>query len=187
MMLININRIRKLSERKKPERPFSISVIGWVFAIIGGQLMIGALAFFILNTRIEVLFEDAVFKENAFFLDIFVGIYNNYILVSSIQFILGSYMLVSGIYFLKLKSWARTAVEAICWVLFVFLVVFAVYWVFMWIDFSGNVLESTKIDLSLLKLVGIFIGVFSLAVYGGLLYVIIRLTRSSRIRSFMVK
>ena len=186
-MLRNINQIRRLSERKKPDRPFSISVIGWVFAIIGGQLMIGALGFFIINTRMDVLFENTVFKENAFFLDIFVGIYKNYILVSSIQFLLGLYLLISGIYFLKLRAWARSAVEAICWVMLFFLIVFAVYWVFMWIDFSGNVLESTKIDLSLLKLAGIFIGIFSLAVYGGLLYVIIRLTRSTRIRSFMIK
>lgn len=185
-MLPAIKKIKRVNEQTN-KKPLSVSVIGWVFIAFGIQMILLSLVFFIFNSQFDIFFQDEIFNEHIFIFDLIITLYKNYIIFSMIILLLGAACLISGINFLKLKKWARLAIEKICTFLFIFVLVFSFYWIFMWINFSGSFLNDTNLNWSMLKLTAIFIGVFSLLVYGGLLWVIIRLARSDMIRSLMTK
>ncbi len=178
---------KHLLDKVKNVKPLSVSVIGWIFATLGFFMTIGAVAFYLFNSKFDIIFEDAIFDSDINVFDFFVNIYKYYEIFSLVQFLLGGFMLISGIYFLKLKSWARTAIDALSKFFLAMLLIFTVYWGYLWLDFEGFPESNSVVDWSMMKVVAIFIGVFSLAVYGGLLYIIIMILRSKKVRSLMIR
>ena len=88
------------------------------------------------------------------------------------ELLLGILMLVSGIQFLKLRSWARTSLEVMSWVGSSWSVGVAVFWVCAWIAAAR---AGPRVDerLAILAANGILIHV-------GIAYVLVRMIQSLR-------
>jgi hypothetical protein len=87
------------------KRPKSVAVIGWIFIVVGISALVSRgdeLIFF--GLIIPFMWRLKLFLEVA----------------------LAVVALVGGIYFLKLRAWARTALEVACWVFVVYAIGFQI-------------------------------------------------------------
>ena len=102
-----------------PGRPAPVGVTGWLCAILGGVMILSAavlaLGAFARRTLEEQGLDPFAPVEEA--LDpLSRMVLRNLEALSAIQFLLGIVTLVVGIGFLRLRSWARPALEILAWV-----------------------------------------------------------------------
>ncbi len=123
------------------KRPTSITVIGWTF-IVSAILMIlsggmGLMMFSLMNQMkadVPPITEELPdqFRAPAI-------IFEYYVLISLFEIAGAIFVLIAGIQFLKLRKWARNALEIISWLSLVFTVVFGIYWVISWVSLSSKI------------------------------------------------
>ena len=99
------------------KRPTSITVIGWLSIVIAGLTIISTiigLAFFILIQQMGAGIPP-VPEEIPVPFKLSCIIYRNFIPLVVAQIAFATFVLIAGIQFLKLRAWARTALEVVCW------------------------------------------------------------------------
>lgn len=102
-----------------PGRPAPVAVTGWLCAVLGGVMILSAavlaLGAFARRALEEQGIDPLVSMEGT--LDpLSRMVFRNLEALSAIQFLLGIVTLVIGIGFLRLRFWARLALEILAWV-----------------------------------------------------------------------
>jgi hypothetical protein len=121
------------------KRPTAITVIAWV-AIVGGVFMLlggvlGAEMFSFMTAMGGDTF-PAVAETASGPLRPMAVVFRHFDHLAPAQAILAGFVIIAGIYFLKLRAWARTFLESICWLGITYGIAFGTYWVFVWDDLS---------------------------------------------------
>jgi hypothetical protein len=123
------------------KRPTSVTVIGWIF-IAGAILMFLSggmgLAYFtyIKHTAGGV---PPVPEEITGQLRVMKFVFQHFELIAMVQVALAIFILIASIHFLRLRQWARTALEIIAWLGLVYLVGFGIFWVVSWIGITSSI------------------------------------------------
>ncbi len=115
------------------QRPKAVTVIGWIW------LVLGALSLFktIVNSIFWVALQPAIpslvalaARENPMtrYLN---PLLEHYGLVLTIQALLAAGVGISAYFLLRLRPWARAAIETTCWLGLVYVACFAAFWLFI--------------------------------------------------------
>jgi hypothetical protein len=115
------------------QRPKAVTVIGWIW------LVLGALSLFktIVNSIFWVALQPAIpslvalaARENPMtrYLN---PLLEHYGLVLTIQALVAAGVGISAYFLLRMRPWARVAIQAVCWLGLVYIACFAVFWLFV--------------------------------------------------------
>lgn len=110
------------------KRPTCVSVIGWAWIVIG-VLMCLSSVFMLAMMMADDMLKEA--RDMSFLFYIFP-------LLAVVQVGAGILAIVSGINFLKLKSWSRIVLEVLTWIFLVVIIVYMVLWSLIWFLFPSG-------------------------------------------------
>ncbi|MEW6670273.1 MAG: hypothetical protein AB1427_01135 [Thermodesulfobacteriota bacterium] len=110
------------------KRPTCITVIGWVWIVIGGLMCFSAVMALYSHVTIGPMAQGD--PEAVQHVSVVIRYFPAFAIVQIAAATVG---IISGIYFLKLKRWSRQVLEILTWLLLLFFVGFGIYWVFSWI------------------------------------------------------
>jgi hypothetical protein len=111
------------------KRPTCVTVIGWAWIIIGSLMFISAVISLFSLVMISGMARNDPEMPLTFKL---------FPVFAIIQIGAATLGIISGINFLKLKSWARNVLEVLTWILFIFILGFMIFWIFSWISMSPD-------------------------------------------------
>ncbi|MCP4345385.1 MAG: DUF3810 domain-containing protein [Desulfobacterales bacterium] len=151
------------------KRPTCVTVIGWAWTIIGGLTCLSAIMAFSTLTMISQLPQN---PNIPFILRIFP-------LLAIVQIGFAILALVSGINFLKLKSWARNVLETLTWIFLVFIVCFSIFWLFNWFSMASG-LEPRSFGI-----MGAVMCLIITGIYGVPFGIMLKYLRSPKVRNAM--
>ncbi len=139
------------------ERPTGVTVIGWVWIVLGGLMCFAA-----------VLAVTSHFLEGDILPGMFIPI------AGAVQSCVGVFSLYSGIAFLRLKSWSRGVLEVLTWLMLLYVVGFGAYGLY---GILGD------FEIGYIVLLAGFLGIIGLYVFA--LSVMIKCLRSKRVCEVM--
>lgn len=132
-------------ETQHMTRPTSVTVISWVWIVMGILMTLGGAMGFFSFAMMQEMSGGNPFPPDQLPPDFpaefrpMMLIFRNFQFVAAFQVVVAIFAIVSGIYFLKLRQWARTALEVLTWLALTYIVVFGSYWVYMWVHMTGNI------------------------------------------------
>ncbi|MDY6845490.1 MAG: hypothetical protein SVW57_15545 [Thermodesulfobacteriota bacterium] len=157
------------------KRPTCVTVIGWTWIILGG------LMFF---SSIMALFSFSMISQtsqaNSQSHQDIPAIFKYFPLLAIVQIGVSVTGLVSGINFLKLKSWSRSVLEILTWLLLLFVVGFGGFFIFQWSSMSS---PHTSFGFSIMEFV-MAIGIFG--IYGIPLGIMVKYLRGEKVKKAII-
>ena len=168
------------------KRPTSITVIAWIF-IAGAILMIlsGGLGFAAFSFMQQVGEEMPPIPEEApFQFGVMKVIFQHFGLIAMGQVAVAIVIIIASIQFLRLRRWARTALEVITWLGLVYIVGFGIFWVASWLDMTSSIpmTEGTPGPPPMFDIFGAIMGSVIALVWAVPLVVIIIFLRGKTIK-----
>jgi hypothetical protein len=164
-------------------RPKAVTVIGWLWLVLGGL--------FFLRTLVNMVLWKILKPDMLTFLDMFGQVpeaqqkllrplFEHLSTLQIVEAILSAAVVVIAIQFLHLAPWARAGMQAVCWLVLVSVAAFGAFWFWLW----GTVVAAAPpAHASSFGRIGLIAGLaVCLAVAAGLV-VMIALLRGSRVRS----
>ncbi|HEX9625527.1 MAG TPA: hypothetical protein VGA00_01155 [Acidiferrobacterales bacterium] len=102
---------------------------------------------------------------------------------AALQVAVGALAVIAGVYFLKLRPWARNALEALSWLSVLSVVGFGILWHRAWTALTANLqVPGVVIDPAQLQLAGWIIGAVAAIIVVVPLVLMIRYLRGSTVR-----
>lgn len=158
------------------KRPTCVTVIGWAWIVIGILMCLSSvMALFassMILSQISTESPDAA-KNVPAFLRFFP-------LLAVLQFGVAIFGIISGVNFLKLKAWSRTALEILTWLILIFVVGFMIFWVASWS--FGTASSHAPIGFSIM---GAVMGIIVSATYGVPFGIMLKFLRSDKVKIVM--
>jgi hypothetical protein len=113
-------------------------------------------------------------------------VFQNFGVFVGIQCIVALVGIWAGIDLLRLKGWARSAIEVLCWLGVVWTIGFAGYWVYMWISMTGEAPRGAG-PIGTFQLMGAIMGVFGMLIFAVPLGMMIRYLRGNQVREAIAR
>jgi hypothetical protein len=174
---------------KRGKRPRSVTVIAWVWIITGVLMVVSSVVLLLAYTMVKKMaagqpFPPAMPAE----LEALLPLFGHVGLSISIQLASAVITLVAGIAFLKLRAWARTTIEAICWLSLLYVVGLGIYGTFSLAGLAGNMPRGAlPVSGGAFTAVAVVAGIVVTAVFAVPLAVMIRSLRGREIREAVRK
>jgi uncharacterized membrane protein YozB (DUF420 family) len=146
-------------------------VIGWVWVIMGGFMFFSAVMALISSSIIGDMAQ--VDPNMPFFLKVFP-------FIAAVQIIVAVVGLISGISFLRLKSWSRNALEMLTWSLIVLIVCFGVFFISHFFSASS---ANSNFGFGMIEL-GFMIMIMGM--YGIPMVIMVKYLRGEKVKSAMI-
>jgi hypothetical protein len=131
----------------RPYRPTSVTVIGWLFVGFGALALLGGIFGTIMSFLIPFPDEPAAKMIDApppFRL--MSRLFDYFGFLAAAQVAVAIIMICSGVAFLRLQSWARTAIEAVTWLGLTYNLAFGAFWIWavvtMWREVPAEAGEA---------------------------------------------
>jgi len=169
-----------VTEKKKTA---SIAVIAWSYILLAlFVILFSVLSVFgsqYVNEQIETMPDEILesFPGMGFIMQ-----HSGFLLI--LQTICAIFMLVAGIEFLRLRAWARTAVEILSWLCIVFVVIIVLFFIMTWLNITSQMMafEGNGGASSALSVLGIGVGIILMVIFIIPLLIIIRALRGKAVR-----
>ncbi len=157
------------------KRPTCVTVIGWTWTIFGVLVCASAImclfaCCFLITQVPEMHTGNQQNTPVVFWL---------FILLCVVQIVVALLGIVSGVNFLKLRSWSRRVLEILTWILLIFTVGFGIFWIPTWV-----VVTSRDAPLSF-SIFGAVMGIVSTIVYGLPLGFMLKYLRGDTVKNAM--
>lgn len=153
------------------KRPTCVSVIGWVWIILGGLMCLSAVMALLSSAVIGDMAQD---DPNMPF------IFKIFPLVASVQVIVAVLGLISGINFLKLKAWSRRILEILTWIIMLFVIGFGGF-----TFFHVNSISSSQPSFGFGIMEMVFMTII-IGIYGVPLGIMLKYLRGEKVKSAMI-
>jgi hypothetical protein len=102
---------------------------------------------------------------------------------AALQSLVGAFAIVAGVKFLRLRAWARLAMEALSWVSFVYILVNGVLVVYLWDAVVADMPpELVLIEPGQLHLMGLIVGLVVTVLQAAPVGVMVKYLRSAPVR-----
>jgi hypothetical protein len=167
------------------EKPKFIQVIGWTYLALSLITFIssvfGFTSYSIIKSGVEG--ELPMPEDIPEQFKIFWSLLPYYDIITLEQTILSAFVLVASIQFLRLRKWARTAIEIVSWLVVIFHMGFCIIWIYLWMGLSINI--SGDMGSGMVPILGIGVTVFGVLVILVLtipFFVVIRYLRREKTR-----
>ncbi len=148
-------------------RPTCVTVIGWVWVIIGGLMMLSAAMGLLASLAAP---HPPTSDPRPLMFRIFP-------VLATVQMCVAALGAISGFHFLKLKAWSRTVLEILTWLLLAFSIGFAVFWVREWLDVTS---QHSNTNFGLM---GALMGVVVTGIYAVPLGVMLKYLRGTKVKN----
>ena len=172
---------RGMAPMETHQRPNSIPVIAWSW-IIGGVLMLilGIITLAAVPRMSELMSQVGDQRHMSASLGMRMAV-SNYILgLTLVQTVLSIAAIFAGVYFIKLRAWARGVLELLSWLTLISVVAMGFIWFPLWMAASNDLLpRDGTVDIHRVKMIG--------AAAGGLVMVIAAIPLVAMIRSLRGK
>lgn len=172
-------------------RPTSVTVISWVWIAMGILMVLsGAMGLFSFSMMQEISqaepFPPARPEDLPAGFRPMMIIFNNFHILAGVQIILALVAITAGINLLKLRRWARTAIETLTWFSLTYIVVFGCYWVYMWLAMTSSFPDNQMpAGMGFLKYFGVIMGVVINIIFGTPLVIMLNKLRSTAVKNIV--
>lgn len=168
------------------EKPASVKVIGWLFIVVAGLMILSGAMGYIAYISMKKMGGDIppVTPDMPGSFQRMAAVFQHIGLLIAVQVALGVVVIFAGIYFLKLRPWARTALEVFSWLGLVYVIGFGIFALVSWVGMSSKMLieSSAQGAPPMFDIMGIIIGVVAIGAWAVPIIVIIKFLRGPKIR-----
>ena len=122
-------------EKAGPARPTAITIIAWVFIALGILMLLIASLAIAAHMLMKAMAGGnmPLPAENAPAPFRFMArIFRHFDVLAYFQIALASFIMLAGYYFLKLRNWARAALEVVSWLGAAYIIGFGIFWITAW-------------------------------------------------------
>jgi hypothetical protein len=167
---------------EEPERPKAVTVIGRLWLVLAALFLFQSIVDLVLWIALEpamptILGFAARRDPQARFLE---PLFEHYVTVKSLEAAVAVAVGLSAYHFLRLRAWARVAIQAACWLALAYIAGFGVFWFSVWTRTSRDPTASSAHQYGRVSFLAGF-GV-CLALTAGLIAMIV-LLRSEGVRA----
>jgi hypothetical protein len=160
------------------ERPTAVTVIGWVWIVYGTLKLIGgawALAALKLGGLGDALAGPGF--PTVLPTRILQGAFGSLALGLKVQMVFATAVAFAAVSLLRLRSWARTAIEVLCWFSLCYVVTFTLGWIWLWRRVSVGAPRPASF-----RFIGLTVAIGAAIVLGLAFASMIRALRSDEVR-----
>jgi len=132
-------------------RPASVSVVGWVFILVAGFMLLtggASLAAALLVERAGGGAYPAAFEGAPAMFHVAVSFIAHFGALAALEVVAAVAVFVAAVKFMKLRAWARTALEAFTWLSVFFLVAAGIVLVNSWMKMASGMPPALTAPLS---------------------------------------
>ena len=117
------------------KKPVSVTIIAWIWIVVAIKMLLSAIR--ILKKGYPEPLENV---SNPFkIMDVFLRHFET---VGIISIIISIFIIIIAFYFLKLRAWAKTAIETISWLGLIYFTCLGIYGLFIWKEIVSFVKET---------------------------------------------
>lgn len=163
------------------KKPTSVTVIGWIFIAITILMVLtgamGFMAFRLLQQKEVLMTKDTPI--------LFKLIFQYSYILAFLQIIFAIFVMIASIQFLKLRPWARTALEIISWLSLVYVIIVSIFCVVK----TGMILSSPGAESTscMFNILGVVAVILVTIVWAIPLIVIIKFLRGTTIKEAIIQ
>jgi len=168
--------------RPSRTRPTSVAVIGWVWVVLGTLMTFSALMGLAMWTLMREEWSQATSSTEGGPAEVlFTRLFAWYPVLTSAQTVLSPFIVWSAVQFLRLRRWARMALEIVNWLALAYVIAFCIFFIYAWNSLlSGSQGEAAPPPgFGLIGTVG---GLFNMAFFGFPLVLMLRYLRCQAVR-----
>lgn len=167
------------------KRPSGLTVIAWLWIVSGALMGLGALlGTFAYSIVLDAELDPALTANAPAGLQLASPALGGFDLLLGAQVVVAVLSLWAGVALLRLRSWARTAIEALSWLGLLYCVGFGIFWIYLWGSITGQMPpDQMPVDPGTMRTIGAIIGVVLAAVFAIPLYLMIRYLRGPEARA----
>ncbi len=167
-----------------PTRPTGVTITAWLWIVVGAFMIFSAVMGGLAYSVMRQLDKPGVTGGNVppgFELMNFM--FQNFGAVLAVQCVVAVVAIWAGIDLLRLKAWARSAIEALCWLGVLWTVGFGIYWLYMWISMTGQMPSgAVPGGGDTFQVMGLVMGVVGMLMFAIPLGIMIRYLRGREVR-----
>lgn len=166
------------------DRPASVSRVSWIWIVSGALIIISGVMSTGAFSGLPAFMSDEDLPRQVPSVAAVMGGLSHYLVwVTVLQMAMAVPAIVAGVYYLKLRAWARGILELLTWLSLAVLIGFAFFWPPLWVTLSEHLLpKDGSIDLERVKVAGAVAGAAVMLVMAVPLAVMIRSLRSKAVR-----
>jgi hypothetical protein len=176
-----------MTEAEEPERPRAVTVIGWVWIVLSGILLLKALlnllTWSVLHSTAPALLQT--FGERYANMPFVQAILAHADVMLLTQATFWTLVLISGWNLLRLRPWARVAIQAVCCLGIVYAAGLLIFWFAIWRK-AGLATRDPSLTESMRSL-ALFTGIGACILLGSLFGVMLVFLQSSSLRGAFAK
>ena len=154
------------------KRPTCVTVIGWAWIIIGGFMCLSAILGLFGSLMLGQMSKAEPAPDKAM-----SALLRFFPFMAIVQIIVAVFSIIAAISFLRLKSWSRNALEALTWLLLLFVVGFMVFWEVSWMTSTSSNAPTG------FSMIGAVMGVVISAIYVIPLGIMLKFLRGEKVRT----
>ena len=175
-----------------PKRPTSVTVIAWIFIVMAGfSIFSGGVGFLVFSaTKHMGQAIPPIPQEMPGSFKALSVVFQHFGLLALCQIGFSIFLLIAGIQFLKLRSWARTALEVTSWLGLVYTVSFGIFWVYIWIGMTSRLPSGETTPMgspAMFTRFGAVIGTVVMVTFTVPVVVIIKFLRGATIKTAVTR
>lgn len=179
---------KKTKVKKRKKRPIEVTVIGWIF--------IGVAIFTCLSSMIALIYFSFFYQMIVRNLLQFPGQLKSFLVLFKYgelmmlpTMVVAIFVIIAGIYFLKLRTWARNALEVVSWVAIGYRVGHSIFFMIFWKNIVSHlpIPQGGPTIQLMIGPYGVFLTIFSIMMHIVPLAVIIYFLRGKTVRQAFEK
>jgi hypothetical protein len=120
-------------------KPLLVKALGAGVIVVASLMILMSLSGIVVSLQLEMLGLDISQwempeEEMPVMIELFIFVFKNSLIFALLMTAYSIVMLVSGIFFLLLKTWAKILIEIILWIAVIVIGIVALLWIFMWLS-----------------------------------------------------
>lgn len=164
------------------KRPTGITITAWLWIVMGGLMMFSAVMGGVAYSMMGEMGAPPSTEMPPEFA-LMNSVFQNFGALLLIQGCVAIVAFWAGISLLRLRQWARTTIEILSWIGFLYTVGFGIFWIYMWVAMTGQVPTQGGSDgADSFQLMGAVMGGIVTAVFAVPLWIMIRYLRGAEMR-----
>ena len=167
------------------ERPRAVTVISWVWLIAGILFLLRSLLDLVIWRMLQPAAPSlfAAVEQQSPQMSFLRPLFKHLATVKIIEAVASAGVICIASQFLRLRAWARVAVQAVCWLTLCYIVSFAILWVGIWTHMTAEPAGGPMSSSYSHRMIGLVGGLAVCLLFAAGLVTMIALLRGSRVRA----
>jgi hypothetical protein len=171
------------------KRPASVSVIAWTWIVTGAFMVFSGIMSLLMFAAMPSLTSQLPHSPNMpQGVGLMMGMFRYFGWLVAAQLVLAVVAIVAGYEFLKLRPWARAALEILSWISLIYVVGFGVYWLSAWSTMTGQFpQQDVPFDMATFRTVGLAVAAVVTLAFAVPLGIMIKYLRGKVVREAILR